>query len=432
MKHTLFTCLIFLFTTQLTSKEFPDIISYPEIRGSAIIKKINSFTNGDLILIGENTPKGEKKKNIFIIKTNKTGDIIWKKEFFSERVLAINDFLIDSNNNIIIAAEQYEEGNRESLFLLGLNADGEKLFSQHYNEGNGEIEAYDIEIDKNGGFLITGFCKISEIISNSFFNMMKEDQFLYLLKINSLGEKIWSKYIKEDYYEASGNKIIIDDNSYTNIFSNNHKNNKENRIKLITSVENKEFHEYELLTKKNAILSDVLYHDTDFYLTGILINREASKDNYDIFVMKINKNYKTIFSKIIKTNNNDWATGIEIKEDGNIILFGQIKKDNKKQISLIELNQKGSLLSVKTSNYSEQHISITDGANIKNQILLTGSHWKGKKTSIIINGNSLNNNEENIQVKDGDFNFQKLRKDNYINLTKKEIISPVNIQEWKY
>tara|TARA_B100000795_G_scaffold25648_1_gene17070 strand:+ start:1012 stop:2298 length:1287 start_codon:yes stop_codon:yes gene_type:complete len=423
--NLLTTLLLFMATCY--AQEEISITTFDEINGNSNIKLINTFSNGDLVLVGENISKNSEKKNIFVLRTNSSGDIIWNKEFSSDKPLAVNSFLINDLDDIIIAAEQYEDGNRESLFLFGLKPNGTIIFSQHFNEAGGEVEAYDITSDKDGGFLITGFCKLPTIVSNVFFQMVKEDQFLYILKVNSLGEKLWSKYIEEDYFVSTGKKIILDKKSILNIFSNNHKDNKENVIKLITSKNNDTFQEYIFLSDNNAILSDVAYDGNSFYLTGLVTN-DKNTDYYDIFLVKLNERYEIEYNKIISTNYNDWPAGISIKEN-KILLFGHINKKTKKEIFLIEFEkEKGNLNSIKIYEPPYQSISLMDGKNSERGLLLVGSCWDKKKVGILINTSNLKSAENEFIIINSDFVLQKSQKEKFINLNKVETISPVNLK----
>jgi hypothetical protein len=417
--------ILILFMATCYAQEEISITTFDEINGNSNIKLINTFSNGDLVLVGENISKNSEKKNIFVLRTNSSGDIIWNKEFSSDKPLAINSFLINDLEDIIIAAEQYEDGNRESLFLFGLKPNGTIIFSKHFNEAGGEVEAYDITSDKDGGFLITGFCKLPTIVSNVFFQMVKEDQFLYILKVNSLGEKLWSKYIEEDYFVSTGKKIILDKKSILNIFSNNHKDNKENVIKLITSKNNDTFQEYIFLSDNNAILSDVAYDGNSFYLTGLVTN-DKNTDYYDVFLVKLNERYEIEYNKIISTNYNDWPAGISIKEN-KILLFGQINKKTKKEIFLIEFEkEKGNLNSIKIYEPPYQSISLMDGKNSERGLLLVGSCWDKKKVGI--NTSNLKSAENEFIIINSDFVLQKSQKEKFINLNKVETISPVNLK----
>lgn len=426
-KNSLLIALLFFIGTCYAQKEI-SITKFNEIHGNANIKLINTFSNGDLVLIGENILNNSEKKNIFVLRTNSLGKIIWKKELSSDKPLAVNSFLINDLGNIIVAAEQYEDGNRESLFLFALDPKGDMIFSQHFDEAGGEVEAYDITIDKDGGFLITGFCKLPTIVSNVFFQMAKEKQFLYILKVNSFGEKIWSKYIEEDYFVSTGQKIIVDKKSIINIFSNNHKDNKENVIKLITSKNNNTFQEYILMSDNNIILSDVAYDGKSFYLTGLVTN-DKNTDYYNIFLVKLNEQYEIEYKKIISTNYNDWPVGISIKEN-KILLFGHINQKTKKEIFLIDLEKGGgSLNSIKTYESPYQSISLMDGHNSERGLLLVGSCWDKKKIGILINTSNFKSKENKFTIINSDFILKKSQKKNFINLNKVETIAPVKLKK---
>tara|TARA_B100001250_G_C19803708_1_gene792307 strand:+ start:831 stop:2129 length:1299 start_codon:yes stop_codon:yes gene_type:complete len=426
--------LIFISSTFFVYGQESNIMEYNEIRGNSSIKLVDSFSNGDLVLIGQNVPNNSEKQNIFIIRTTASGDVIWEKEFFSDRVLAVNDVLIDEQDNIILAAEQYSLANRESLFLLAMRSNGEELFSQHFNEANGEVEAYSITSVMGEGYMITGFCKIPTVLSDVFFKMVKEDQYLYLLKVNLSGEKIWSKYVNEEYFASTGKKVIIDKQLKTNIFSNNHKENKENTIRVLVSSNLSNLDEYQLVSDKDLILTDVVYDGEYFYLTGNIVNRvNDKKDIFDIFLVRINNEYKIDYSKIIRSAYNDWISGI-YQTGEELILYGEVKKGNDKSIFLLELSKQGALRSYKTYNNDDyRDISLADGLMTHNSFIGAGSCWNKKKSAMLITSEHLKGSDSDFEFLDINLSVKKTKnKEKWINLSKKEIIEPVRLKEWKY
>ncbi|MFH2142939.1 MAG: hypothetical protein ABIJ97_10985 [Bacteroidota bacterium] len=140
-------------------------------------------------------------KNILLIKLNSNGILEWSKKFYVRMYNVGNSIIQDQSNNFIILG-RVEDANIRSTYLLKTDGQGNKLLEKEYRYKDNECN-YGRYISKmiDGSYLIT-----NEVSGFGAFGTL-------LIKVNSNGDIIWSKYI-EHYegciaFEASSGKISV-------------------------------------------------------------------------------------------------------------------------------------------------------------------------------------------------------------------------------
>jgi len=127
------------------------------------------------------TPEG--KADIFLIKTNANGDIMWQKSYggsLHEFAYAVSQ-TTDGGYVVVGSTESYAVG-IDDVFLIKTDSVGNLLWSNSYGgpdyeEGKAVIQLYD------KGFLIVGYTRS--------FGAGREDA--YAIRTDSLGAMMWSK-----------------------------------------------------------------------------------------------------------------------------------------------------------------------------------------------------------------------------------------------
>ena len=200
---------------------------------------IRQTKDGGFIIVGFSNSFGAGDMDVYLIKTDSKGDSIWTKTFGGTGDEFGWDIRITSDNGFIIAAQTNSSGNGEiDAYLIKLDSDGNKIWSKTYGgakidrifsvleteareyvaagitysyhsigpndrdgyyiktDSNGELEWYksfgedgydvghSIALNTKGGFMITGY-------GESYATNGNKD--VYVLKINSNGEILWTK-----------------------------------------------------------------------------------------------------------------------------------------------------------------------------------------------------------------------------------------------
>ncbi len=156
-----------------------------------------------------------ESKNMVIIKTNTNGDMVWEKKYeFRGGSSYGTDIIQTSDGGFAILGTHIESGNYSDIILLKVNNNGDSVFSKIYGGANNEAGA-DIFQTTDNGFIIAG-------LTQSYGAGGKD---VYLIKTNENGIVQWSKTfggVGDDWsgsvQQTSDNGYII--TGYTKSFSN--------------------------------------------------------------------------------------------------------------------------------------------------------------------------------------------------------------------
>lgn len=150
---------------------------------------------------------GISPSDVYILKLNLEGDLIWQKTYGGNNFDYAYDIIEDDNDNFLICG--YTSNNKNSdIYLLKIDKNGQIIWEKNYG-GNGWDVAYSINnIDNN--FLLTGY-------TNSFGNGKTD---IYLINIDKNGNCVWAKTyggLRDDIgitsFKIKNNEILIAGNS---------------------------------------------------------------------------------------------------------------------------------------------------------------------------------------------------------------------------
>ncbi len=143
---------------------------------------VKQTSDSGFVIIGHTNTWGVGNWDILIVKTNQTGDFLWAKTYGGSNEEFLGNIIITDNDGLIIAGStlSFGSGSRD-LFIIKTDFDGNILWSYTYGSVNSESlplgpdNAIQQTID--GGFVFIG-------TSNSF-GFGGDD--IYLIKTDSLG-----------------------------------------------------------------------------------------------------------------------------------------------------------------------------------------------------------------------------------------------------
>jgi hypothetical protein len=187
-------------------------------------KVVNVNSNDEIIVCGVFNCKGYFNDNlslksnggddIFVANFSSNGKLNWVKNFGGIGHDAINDMIIDKNNNIILTGllsspfdfgVQKDEKFRSYAFIAIISSTGDLVWMKKYSSPKG-ISAAAICQDRKGSIFwgINFIDRINEIACDSFGN-----NDCYVEKINKKGELIWKYSFGGKMYDKI-NSMIID------------------------------------------------------------------------------------------------------------------------------------------------------------------------------------------------------------------------------
>ncbi|MFN5183500.1 MAG: hypothetical protein ACK5D5_10825, partial [Bacteroidota bacterium] len=147
--------------------------------GGFMIAAMNEKTIGD--------------SDIYIIKTNVSGDTLWTKSFGGNQSEYPNMILETNGGNFLIVGYTLSYGaGSNDVYLIKIDINGNLLWSKTYG-GIGDDEGKDIIPTSDGNYVITGR---SNSPGNQYYDA-------FLMKIDPLGNIIWEKNYGGSLYETS-------------------------------------------------------------------------------------------------------------------------------------------------------------------------------------------------------------------------------------
>ena len=149
--------------------------------------------DGNFVLIGSTQSKGNGMKDIHIIKVNPNGDVLWEKTLGGALDDAPISIIETASNEFCISAttESFGAGSRD-IYLIWIDQNGSTIREKYY-----------------GGSDIDGSTELLEIENNELMifaytaNFGATSRDLYLMKLSSTGDSLWSqRYGGNDYEES--------------------------------------------------------------------------------------------------------------------------------------------------------------------------------------------------------------------------------------
>jgi len=143
---------------------------------------INTSDNGYAIV---GTEIGSTNKNVFLIKTDNSGNLQWSKYYGGTNNDEGYSLKQTSDGGYIIAGytNSFGQGGWD-VYLLKVNSTGNLLWTKTYG-GNRYDYANHIEITNDGGFILTG-------VTSGYGTGVIYDNDLFLMKTDSAGNSIWA------------------------------------------------------------------------------------------------------------------------------------------------------------------------------------------------------------------------------------------------
>ena len=141
------------------------------------------YSNGDLYIAGFTQSFGAGGKDVYIIKTDDKGNEIWSKTFGGTANDEAMEIICSSDGGLIIlgSTASYGAGGTD-MFLIKIDTTGALLWQKYFG-GSGNELGEDILKTPDGNYLING-------VTNSSGSGLRD---IYVIKVDPNGTLLWSK-----------------------------------------------------------------------------------------------------------------------------------------------------------------------------------------------------------------------------------------------
>lgn len=135
------------------------------------------------VIAGYTNSIGVSGYNMYLIKTNKLGDTLWTRTYGGSDWDFANAVEQTSDGGYILCGSTYSYGKGDKdVYLIKTNASGDTLWTKTYG-GVDEDEAFSVKQTSDGGYILAGY-------TNSFGAGSSD---VYYIRTNATGDTLWTK-----------------------------------------------------------------------------------------------------------------------------------------------------------------------------------------------------------------------------------------------
>jgi hypothetical protein len=280
--------------------------------GDELAPSVQQTSDGGYIVAGRTTSFGAGSYDIFLIKTDANGNIIWAKTYGGTSGDEASSVQQTSDGGYIVAGWTWSFGaGYNDIFLIKTDANGNIIWAKTYGRTYYD-NAHSIQQTSDGGYIVAGN-------TNSFGT---GDYDAFLIKTDANGSIIWTKTYGGTNHDGAfsvqqtsdGGYIVA---GYTNSFSAGNRD-----IFLIKTDANGNI----IWTKTYGGTSvDVAFSDQQTSDGGYIVaggTTSFGAGSYDIFLIKTDANGDIIWAKTYGGTNFEQALSVQQTSDGGYILAG--------------------------------------------------------------------------------------------------------------
>ncbi|MFC1564904.1 DJ-1/PfpI family protein [candidate division KSB1 bacterium] len=225
--------------------------------------------SGEYIICGYTHSFGEGEEDVYLIKTDRNGNEIWSKTYGGDRVEMGNSVYETGDRGFIIgAATGTFGGGNSDQWVIRTDGDGNVIWTKNYAgkgpAGHGFDWNMDLCLSSDGGAFIAGYSDCDDLMD------------AVVVKIGPDGNEIWQKAFGKNPYYDYGNSVIEGADGSVIVAG----------------------------TTKSIVRDRRIY-------------------NNDFYIVKLNRNGEIMWEKTIGGEFSDWGSRVITSKDGGYIVLGQ-------------------------------------------------------------------------------------------------------------
>ena len=235
-------------------------------------KDVIELLDGGFMLIGTTNSFGAGSANMYVVKTDASGNETWSRTFGGEGVDGGSELIQANNFEVILLgfASSFGNGDRD-LYLQNVSVNGDSLWSATYG-GAGYEESQAFQRTTDGGYVMSNHSASEE-----------PNHSLLATKLDASGAVIWQKEFGTPTAHEGGEGMLADsEGNYVFLGRTNRFGNDEPVYFITTDADGNVIDELNFGGEGDQIGTDIIEHDNAYFIAG----RSTIAGNIDILLIK--------------------------------------------------------------------------------------------------------------------------------------------------
>jgi hypothetical protein len=153
------------------------------------------ISGGDYIFVGYHKASGAGQEDLWLVKTDASGDTIWTKTYGGGEGDLSSSIKQTNDGGYIISASTKSFGAGDyDCWLIRTDASGDTIWTKTYGGTNSDY-ANSVQQTSDNGFILAG--------ATRSFGTANNYNDVWLIKTNSLGDTIWTKTFGGSYHDGA-------------------------------------------------------------------------------------------------------------------------------------------------------------------------------------------------------------------------------------
>ncbi|MHA1973136.1 MAG: LamG-like jellyroll fold domain-containing protein [Candidatus Hodarchaeales archaeon] len=326
-------------------------------------------SNGDYIAIGETQSYPADTSNLYLVKTDNNGNLIWNLTYGQSYPDIGYDIIEHSNGYYYLTGGTTSYGEiGEDLLIMKISPNGNIIWQKTFNRNAWEWGTSIIETQDSG--------LISVGVNQAFWGDYYD---IYILKIDSNGNKQWHKIHQMNFNQFPTKIIRSNDNAYIITgYTENIDDYRKNVFIMKIDPEGDLIWVKEYGGVGNDISESIVRSDDGYLITG---STPDENENEDILLLKIDEYGNQQWNKTFGTNNDESAEDIIRIGNQQYLLAGTSYQDTGKT-SILIVDNLGNLIYQGMLNKTTYHNAKAILQNGTKITVLSKARNKGMDFSI--------------------------------------------------
>lgn len=288
-------------------------------------------SDGGIVVAGSSAKSREKY--IAVVKFSKYGELLWNRVFKNDTISSAESILETKDGCLLVAGYCWRPSSPHDMqgFVVKLNQNGKTVWEKMYG-GQADDAFRQIIKLKESGFAVTGY---------NYSNPFRQANF-WLVKLNEDGTIIWENTYGGSRDEMANCLVQTYDGGFAMAGLKKAWQDSTRIFLVRVDASGQEISQNELWHHEWDVGSSMV-ETTDSGIVIVGYSRTVAIIDYDVFMMKLNKNGNEVWRRIYGWSDWEEATSVVQTYDDDLAVAGFLKSANE-QISnfwVVKFNKYG-------------------------------------------------------------------------------------------